>query len=73
MSAELKLGQYEHYKKKPYEVLGIGIHSETQEEYVIYKALYGDEIVWLRPKAMFLEDVVVDGVTMPRFRLIKEK
>lgn len=63
----LKLGQYEHYKGHKYEVIGIAVHSETLEEMVIYKALYGQSLVWVRPLKMFIENVVIDGKIRPRF------
>lgn len=63
----LKIGKYEHYKKKMYEVMGVGIHSETLEEVVIYRALYGEQLTWVRPLEMFLEQIEVDGVIRPRF------
>ena len=63
----LKLGIYQHYKGNKYQVLGVAIHSETLEEMVIYKALYGEEITWVRPLKMFLENVEVDGKSKPRF------
>lgn len=63
-------GRYRHYKGKEYEVMGVARHSETQEEYVVYRTLYGNFDLWVRPKAMFLETVVVDGVTLPRFQYI---
>lgn len=68
----LKCGRYEHYKKKPYEVIGVVHHSETLEELVLYKALYGDGGYWVRPLDMFMEDVEVDGEMVPRFRYIRE-
>ncbi|HMJ35145.1 MAG TPA: DUF1653 domain-containing protein [Baekduia sp.] len=63
-------GRYRHYKGHEYEVLFEARHSETGEELVVYRALYGDRGVWVRPKAMFLETVVVDGVEQPRFALV---
>ncbi|NIM46910.1 MAG: DUF1653 domain-containing protein [Candidatus Aenigmarchaeota archaeon] len=66
----LKLGLYEHYKGGRYQVLGVAIHSETLEELVIYKALYDERLVWLRPLKMFLENVEVDGIKKPRFKYI---
>jgi hypothetical protein len=62
-------GLYEHYKGKPYRVLGVVRHSETLEELVHYECLYDnpDGKFWVRPRAMFEEDVVVDGVKRPRF------
>ncbi len=58
---------YEHYKGKLYQIINVGRHTETLEEYVVY-TLYGDPDVWLRPLAMFLEDVVVEGKAVPRFK-----
>ena len=66
----LKLGLYEHYKKNKYQVLGVAIHSETLEELVVYRALYGEGLIWVRPLKMFLETVEVDGETKPRFRYL---
>ncbi len=72
---ELKLGKYEHYKGKQYEVIGLARHSETLEEFVIYKALYdskefGDNAFWIRPKLMFLENINIGGKEIPRFKYI---
>ena len=65
-------GLYEHYKGKRYEVLDVAIHSETQEAMVIYKALYKGDFsegaLWVRPLAMFKENVMVNGKSVPRFR-----
>lgn len=66
----IKLGKYRHYKGKEYEVLGIARHSETLEELVVYRALYGDHDVWVRPFGMFLEEVDVDGRKVPRFQYL---
>jgi len=52
----MKLGKYEHYKGKQYEVIGVAVHSETLEEFVVYKALYGEAKLWVRPLKMFLEE-----------------
>jgi hypothetical protein len=60
-------GPYRHYKGGAYEVIGVARHSETEEEYVVYRALYGTGGLWIRPKTMFLETVVVDGVERARF------
>jgi hypothetical protein len=65
-----RLGRYRHYKGHEYKVLGIGIHSETLEELVIYKSLYGEGLIWLRPIKMFFETVEVDGKTQPRFKYL---
>ncbi|HEC30710.1 MAG TPA: DUF1653 domain-containing protein [Candidatus Yonathbacteria bacterium] len=68
----VKLGKYMHYKGNEYEVIALAKHSETLEELVVYKALYGDGTTWVRPKEMFLETVTVDGTTLPRFKYIEE-
>lgn len=60
-------GRYRHYKGNFYEVLGVARHSETEEWLVIYRCLYGDFSLWVRPLAMFVEDVTVDGRTVRRF------
>ncbi|MEI7036398.1 DUF1653 domain-containing protein [Fulvimonas yonginensis] len=62
-------GVYRHYKGQHYQVLGTARHSETLEELVVYRALYGERGLWVRPAAMFAETVVVDGVPTPRFAL----
>lgn len=63
-------GRYRHYKNKEYEVLGVARHSETEEELVVYRTLYGDFDLWVRPLVMFTATVMVDGVAVPRFRYI---
>ncbi len=60
-------GRYRHYKGQEYEVLGVARHSETEEEFVVYRALYGDFGLWVRPLAMFEELVDIDGRLIPRF------
>ena len=71
MGNSLKPGKYKHHKGKEYEVIGIAKHSETLEEIVVYRALYGEGEMWARPLAMFTEDVEVDGVKVPRFYYMK--
>jgi len=66
----LKLGKYLHYKGKEYEVIGIGKHSETLEDLVIYKKLYDDGGLWVRSLKMFLEEVEIDGKKVPRFKYL---
>ena len=63
-------GRYRHYKGKEYEVIGVATHSETEERFVVYRALYGEQGIWVRPAAMFLETVVVNGRSYPRFRRV---
>ena len=63
----LRLGRYRHYKDLPYEVVGVARHSETLAPLVVYRPLYGEGALWVRPYDMFVEDVVIDGVTRPRF------
>jgi hypothetical protein len=64
---KIKIGKYRHYKGKYYEVICIAKHSETEEELVVYRALYGDGQIWVRPLRMFLEEVEVNGKKTPRF------
>lgn len=63
----IRIGRYRHYKGNDYEVVGIARHSETEEEMVVYRKLYGDGSMWVRPLAMFVENVTVDGQQIPRF------
>jgi cyclomaltodextrinase / maltogenic alpha-amylase / neopullulanase len=70
---ELPLGVYEHFKGKRYEVIGVAKHSESLEEFVVYKALYGEGELWIRPLAMFTELVEKDGKKVPRFKYIGRK
>ena len=64
---ELVPGRYRHYKGNEYEVIGVARHSETDERLVVYRPLYNDTGLWVRPLAMFLETVTVDGKAVPRF------
>lgn len=64
-------GIYQHYKGPQYEVIGLSRHSETEEELVVYRALYGDYGLWVRPLGMFTETVEVQGEPLPRFQLVK--
>ena len=66
----IKLGRYRHFKGREYEVLGIARHSETEEELVVYRALYGDFGLWVRPVSMWNETVERDGKTFRRFTYI---
>ena len=67
---EVRLGKYRHFKGGEYEVVGIAHHSETMEDMVVYRALYGDKELWVRPAAMWNETVTRDGVTYDRFTYI---
>lgn len=74
----IKPGKYRHYKGKLYEVIGVGRHSETLEEMVVYRGLYnsnkfGNRPLWVRPLKMFSETVIVDGEKVPRFVLISDR
>ncbi len=60
-------GRYRHYKGGEYEVIGVARHSETGEQLVVYRPLYNDTGLWVRPLAMFLETVTHNGETVPRF------
>jgi hypothetical protein len=68
---ELKKGIYRHYKGNLYEVFMTAKHSETEEWMVVYKALYGDKGMWVRPYEMFVEKVEVEDVWIPRFEKIE--
>ena len=70
-SVEVKR-RFRHYKGGEYEYLGTARHSETEEELVLYRPLYNDSGLWVRPKKMFFENVTVDGKSVPRFEEIKE-
>lgn len=67
---KIKLGKYQHYKGDQYEVLGTAKHSESLGEFVVYKALYGEGELWIRPLKMFLEKVDVEGKKVKRFKYI---
>lgn len=66
-------GLYRHYKGLLYEVVGMARHSETLEALTLYRALYGAHELWVRPAAMFEEQVVIDGRAMPRFERCEEQ
>lgn len=69
---EIKPGKYRHFKGKEYEVIGTARNSETEELMVVYRQLYGDSGLWVRPAAMWLENVTRDGYSGPRFVYICE-
>lgn len=69
---DIKPGKYRHFKGNMYEVIGIAKHSETLEKMVVYRALYGDGELWVRPASMWNENVQRDGKTFARFEYIGE-
>ena len=71
MNQAIPQGIYRHYKGNLYQVLHTAQHSETEEALVVYRCLYGEYGVWVRPLVMFSETVTVDGKQLPRFELIK--
>ena len=70
---EIKLGRYRHFKGNEYEVLALAKHSETLESMVVYRALYGEHGVWVRPASMWNETVERDGKTDIRFTYMEEE
>jgi hypothetical protein len=70
--SELQEGLYRHYKGNDYQVIGTAGHTETEERLVVYRALYGECGLWVRPLSMFIEQVKVAGVLTPRFKFIHE-
>lgn len=66
----IELGKYRHYKGNYYEVIGVVRHSETLEELVLYKQLYGEGALWVRPLLMFIETVSIEGQIKPRFEKV---
>ena len=69
---KINLGKYRHYKGNLYEVIGVAKHSETLELMVVYKALYGENEIWVRPAYMWNEEVNVGGQTLKRFTYIED-
>jgi hypothetical protein len=68
---KLKKGRYRHYKGGEYEVLDLVRHSETEEWMVLYRALYGEKGLWVRPYEMFIEHVEVEGKRVERFTFLE--
>lgn len=68
----MKVGKYRHYKGPEYEVIDIAKHSETEEEHVVYRTLYGDFSLWIRPLGMFIEEIEYEGKKVKRFEYIGE-
>jgi hypothetical protein len=69
---EIQLGRYRHYKGGEYDVVGVARHSETLEPLVVYRPLYNQTGLWVRPYAMFIEEIEFEGRQQPRFALIVE-
>lgn len=72
MADVISKGRYRHYKGRDYEVIDVARHTETNEEFVVYRALYGDYGLWIRPLAMFTESVLINNESVPRFRLLRD-
>jgi hypothetical protein len=68
----LKKNIYKHYKGHLYELVDTARHSETLEEMVVYRQLYGEHSLWVRPAAMFFETVVIEGREVPRFEKVED-
>ena len=69
---DIKPGKYRHFKGNLYEVLGVARHSETMEHMVVYRALYGEHGLWVRPADMWTAPVDRDGYHGPRFQYVEE-
>ncbi len=69
---EIRKGKYRHFKGNMYEVIGTAKHSETLEEMVVYRALYGDGELWVRPAEMWNETVIRDGKSFKRFEYVEK-
>ena len=67
----IQTGLYQHYKGQQYRVIGVARHSESEEELVVYQALYGAFGLWVRPLTMFLEQIEIAGQLQPRFALLQ--
>jgi cyclomaltodextrinase / maltogenic alpha-amylase / neopullulanase len=70
VASNLRKGVYRHFKGNLYELVEQAIHSETLEEYVVYRALYGERGIWVRPLSMFIEQIERDGRSIPRFEFV---
>ncbi len=71
MQNKIKPGKYRHYKGNLYQVEGLATHSETEELMVVYRPLYGEQSLWVRPLTMFIEEIEIDGKKQPRFAFIE--
>ena len=72
MQNKIKPGKYRHYKGNLYQVEGLVTHSETEEKLVLYRPLYGEQSLWVRPLTMFIEKVEVEGVKQARFAFVED-
>jgi hypothetical protein len=72
LPSEPRPGRYRHYKGNDYRVVGVARHTETGELVVVYQALYGERGLWIRPHAMFIEQIAVAGEMQPRFAFVSE-
>lgn len=72
MNHSIELGKYKHFKGNEYKVLAIAKHSETEEEMVVYKALYGEYGIWVRPLSMWNEEITREGKIFKRFEKIED-
>jgi len=70
MKKEIKPGKYRHYKGGLYVVEDIATHSENEEKMVVYRPLYGEQDLWVRPLDMFIEEVEIEGIKKPRFAFL---
>lgn len=73
MQEALQPGTYRHYKGGRYQVIGTACHSETGEQLVVYRCLYDKDSLWVRPLAMFVEQVLVNGQKVPRFERVEQE
>ncbi len=71
--SEIVPGIYRHFKGNQYRVVGIATHSETGQPMVVYRALYGEQGLWVRPASMWTEQIERDGYSGPRFSLVREE
>ncbi|MCG6201453.1 DUF1653 domain-containing protein [Psychromonas antarctica] len=70
MQNKIKTGKYRHYKGNLYQVEAVATHSETEEAMVVYRPLYGEQALWVRPLSLFIDEVEIAGVKRPRFDFI---
>ena len=68
----IETGKYQHYKGNFYEVIGVATHSETEEKLVVYKPLYGEQNLWVRPLSMFTQEIIINNIKQARFKKVLE-